>query len=320
MYWTLAAVPVCIAHWSHVMIRRRRWRERMVSIALVAMLLIFGMQIAARVHVSGGMQGVQTLVFRDVELPAIEEPAAVRQQDSETRRSARTVLDRTLLNDAADIARLESGDRARPSIELQSRLAIGEGPRLRTPAGVLRSHEAKKPRAGIGLVQSQQDIDRRHLNVQKVEHPVPLSVDPQEPVDNDADPDSLTLEVEAIMEWMRLTASELPPGIKQHVQPKSGDLTARATFTQAGAIYEIFLMARLALHEVHVVLVREGETYYLIDRSFQREGTSFRVGSARRSAGIITGVVSEERAAASPEALRFYRVFLGWWDKERLKL
>ncbi len=120
--------------------------------------------------------------------------------------------------------------------------------------------------------------------------------------------------------WMQLRPAPLPPGIHRHVEVLEGDLTAVATLTQDGVAYEMYLMARLALRELHVVLVRGSLSYYLIDRSFQREGRSFRAGTVRRSGGVITGVVSEERAAASPEAQHFYQVFLSWWDAERLKL
>ena len=44
------------------------------------------------------------------------------------------------------------------------------------------------------------------------------------------------------------------------------------------------------------------------------------MGYVRRKDGVITGVVSEERPAASQEAVDFYRIFLAWWDQERLKL
>ena len=123
-----------------------------------------------------------------------------------------------------------------------------------------------------------------------------------------------------IIDWMRLKPVELPPGIKQHIEYRPGAVTSVASTVHEGATYEIYLMARLALQELHVVLVTGETSYYLIDRSFQREGRSFRLGTVRRSGDAIMGIVSEERAAASPEAQVFYSIFLAWWDAEILTL
>ncbi len=128
------------------------------------------------------------------------------------------------------------------------------------------------------------------------------------------------LEPDELIRWMRLRPGALPPGIQRHVDWRPDNLTSSATIEHEGQIYELFLMARLSIREIHVVLVRGHETYYLIDRSFQREGRKFRAGTARRAGSVITGVVSQERAAASEEASRFYSVFLSWWQRERLRL
>ncbi|MDE2833837.1 MAG: hypothetical protein OXM02_04880 [Bacteroidota bacterium] len=123
-----------------------------------------------------------------------------------------------------------------------------------------------------------------------------------------------------ITRWMRLQPSELPPGIRRHVEFQPENLTATAAWVDHGEVYEIYMLVRVPLRELHVVIVHGDETWYLIDRSFERQGRSFRAGYARRAGGVITGVVSEERAAASREAAAFYNIFLTWWDQERLKL
>ena len=124
----------------------------------------------------------------------------------------------------------------------------------------------------------------------------------------------------SVIDWMMLQPAPLPPGIERHVGFRSGDLTSVASLEHNGAHYELFLMAKMAFKELHVVLVQGDASFYLIDRSFQREGRSFRSGSVRRNEGTITGLVSEERAAGSAEGAHFYRVFLNWWDRERLTL
>lgn len=127
-------------------------------------------------------------------------------------------------------------------------------------------------------------------------------------------------EAKEIVQWIRVTQSELPPGIQRHVEYQPGNLTATALLDHEGELWEIYLMARMPSEELHVVIVRGSATYYVVDPSFQRDGRQFRVGTARRADGVITGITSEERAAASREAVRHYDVFLAWWDNLRLTL
>ena len=127
-------------------------------------------------------------------------------------------------------------------------------------------------------------------------------------------------EAKKIIEWMRLTRSELPRGIQRHVDFQPGNLSASATLEQANEIWEIYLMARMPSEELHIVIVRGETSYYIVDPSFKREGRRFRLGVVRRSGGEITGITSEERAASSAEVSLHYEVFLAWWDKLRLTL
>ena len=87
-----------------------------------------------------------------------------------------------------------------------------------------------------------------------------------------------------------------------------------------GELWEIYLMARLPSEELHVVIVRDLRTYYVVDPSFRREGRRFRVGVARRSGNVITAITSEERAASSHDAVLHYDVFLAWWDQTQRML
>ena len=127
-------------------------------------------------------------------------------------------------------------------------------------------------------------------------------------------------EAKKIIEWMRLTRSELPRGIQRHVDYQPGNLSASATLEQANEIWELYLMARMPSEELHIVIVRGETSYYIVDPSFKREGRRFRLGVVRRSGGEITGITSEERAASSAEVSLHYEVFLAWWDKLRLTL
>ena len=129
-----------------------------------------------------------------------------------------------------------------------------------------------------------------------------------------------TAEAKKIIAWMRLTRSELPPGIQRHVDYQPGNLSASATLEQANETWEIYLMARMPSEELHIVIVRGEASYYIVDPSFKREGRRFRLGVVRRNGGEITGITSEERAASSAEVSLHYEVFLAWWDKLRLTL
>jgi len=127
-------------------------------------------------------------------------------------------------------------------------------------------------------------------------------------------------EARKIIEWIQISESDLPPGVKRHVDYQPGNLTSKAQLMHEGESWEIYLMARMPSEELHVVIVRGDATYYVVDPSFKREGRRFRVGIARRDSGEITGIISEERAASSQDAVLHYDVFLAWWDKLRLTL
>ncbi len=129
-----------------------------------------------------------------------------------------------------------------------------------------------------------------------------------------------TEEAKAIIQWMRISESELPLGIKRHVDYQPGNLSSVAHLEHRGDVWEIYLMARMPSEELHVVIVKRDVTFYIVDPSFKREGRRFRVGSARRSGNEITGITSEERAASSIDAVLHYDVFLAWWDKMQLTL
>lgn len=129
-----------------------------------------------------------------------------------------------------------------------------------------------------------------------------------------------TEEAKKIVQWIRVTESELPPGIRRHVGYQPGNLSATAFLEHEGESWEIYLMARMPSEELHVVIVRGNATYYVVDPSFKRDGRRFRVGVALRSEGQITGITSEERAASSSDATAHYDVFLAWWDALRLTL
>ena len=196
----------------------------------------------------------------------------------------------------------------------RSATASGRDDESISPAGRIPGAEAFEER-GRRPTLSDDDLSG---SIPKRETPPELPrVVPEESVPGLAED---VLDVDELIRWMRLRPGELPSGIKRHTDWRAGNLTSKAVITREGETYELYLLARAPIREIHVVLVTGSKTYYLIDRSFRKEGRKFRTGTARRSEAVITGVVSEERAAASPEAAHFYNVFLSWWQRERLRL
>ena len=86
-------------------------------------------------------------------------------------------------------------------------------------------------------------------------------------------------EAKKIIEWMRLTRSELPPGIQRHVDYQPGNLSASATLEQSNEIWELYLMARMPSEELHIVIVRGEASYYIVDPELQEGRAAISVGS-----------------------------------------
>ena len=301
--------------------RSYRIQERLASGFVVALLLAGAWFVADSLHVAGHAPAPLGLVFED--MGAVPEEA-----QTVAAAPANTTLERQEMNGpllSADPAPEIRAAPRRSAPVHRIRRAPSAAPAARTAAQrfVVESAAArtrKDAAPSIGLSKEERQDSRRDIRRLTVESPTLQREAPKPSVDREAGSDSTALQVDTIIEWMRLHASELPPGIRRHTGLRSGNLSATAALMDGGDAYEVYLLARVPVREIHIVLVRGEETYYLIDRSFQREGRSFRVGYARREGSVITGVVSEERAASSPEASRFYRVFLSWWDKERLRL
>ena len=309
--------------------RYNRMRERLITVLVASAFLLGAWFMASGVRVAGHVAGPLGLVFEDVAVPpeprTLPPPASgIAGVPAPGAFPRRAVIKGDILRNIPEPvtgAELRRQPTAPGRRHLVPEAASSESSVRRlavAPAEARRVH-ASPP--ALAPAQSDPEIVRRGANAIRIARPelVP-SAEPEIERSVQAAADSTVLEVGAIMEWMRLNASALPPGIRRHVGQRRGDLTARAAIVHEGASFEVFLLARVPVREIHVVLVRGEETHYLIDRSFQREGRSFRTGYARRSSGAIQGVVSEEKPASSREASRFYRVFLAWWDKEELEL
>ncbi|RMF59672.1 MAG: hypothetical protein D6746_07960 [Bacteroidetes bacterium] len=129
--------------------------------------------------------------------------------------------------------------------------------------------------------------------------------------------DYQNLDVKLLIEWMKRHPGPLPPGVRQHVGATPDNLTSVVEFVAGGTRYELYLMVKESLYEVHIVLVKAAETTYLVDRSFQQQSRKLRVGTASRSNGEIVSIQSRQIEAGDPRATRFYQLFLSWWDEAK---
>ena len=298
---------------------RKKTRERLTALGLSAMILVLCWALADRLQVSGQTHVLRVLTFENV---AVARERDERPSSAPPRRAQ------------VDMLRMPAASppplrRAAPALEgmvLRARPALVELSGRQAAHGArggLPDARASAPRALVPVAPDLQEKARRASPIGTAPRPAPRRRAPSAfpaPEFAQKERPKSDVDLDEVMDWINLRRSALPPGIRGHMEHRPGDVTATATIAHEGEIFEIYLLARLPLKEMRVVLVRGQETYYLIDRSFEREGRSFRVGSARRSGGVITGIVSEERAASSAEAVQFYNVFLSWWDRERLKL
>jgi hypothetical protein len=124
-------------------------------------------------------------------------------------------------------------------------------------------------------------------------------------------------EADLLARWLRRNPSDLPVGVRVHVNFQPSFLTAAVPFTANGRRWDLYLMFNETLSELHIVLVEGERSVYLIDRGFQEQSRSLREGTVRRSGGEIIAIDSRTGAASSDRAQEFYNVFLSWWESAR---
>jgi hypothetical protein len=343
--------------------KRKIQRERIVSLGLTLLMLAMLWFLAATLQMTGAHEQqrlFQTLTLEHIVLPEVmaktERPSPIhvsappkaiptterlealmkRMMPERTLQEA-TPLERRPVSTHQELQGVRVDAPIRPD-DLSERLRltdpfkspVGNGQRLpgrgTRASGAEQGGIARAGQAPDGSVFEEQR-SRKALATEDFARPQAREVPPELPSierQEQIDVAEEILDPDELIQWMRLRPGELPPGIKRHVDWQRTDLTSTAALKHEGETYELYLMARLPIREIHLVLVKGHQTYYLIDRSFQHEGRKFRIGRARRNQvdgeTSITGVISEERAAASPEAARFYSVFLSWWQRERLRL
>lgn len=302
-----------------------KWREHLLAYAMVAVLLLLLWQIAAWIEVRSHTPGLRALALTEsIEVVSSRSPNAVPPRIENS-----PAVQRRIPRMPESLQTQNSIPRLEPKIpsgtthlkqthaELYSKARTIETSSVpletRTQSHALRLLPKKSQPLPVG-----RDLHRNIMEVADRPETPRLSLEMPDRV-----PESRVLnmaEAKKIVQWMRITESDLPPGIRNHVGYQSGNLSSSAHLEYRGETWEIYLMARMPSEELHVVIVRGDTTYYVVDPSFQRDGRRFRIGTAHRSGGEITGITSEERAASSADAVLHYDVFLAWWDELRLTL
>ena len=124
------------------------------------------------------------------------------------------------------------------------------------------------------------------------------------------------LELKKLIQWMKEHPAELPPGVRGLVGYQPNHLSSAVPIEVGGVSYELYLMCKESLYEVHVVLVRNDEASYLVDRSFERQSRKFRTGTVNRSNGQIQGINSSGQSLGK-QSKEFYQKFLSWWEEAK---
>ena len=125
------------------------------------------------------------------------------------------------------------------------------------------------------------------------------------------------LEVNKLIKWMKQNPASLPAGVRRLVDYEDNHLSSKLRPIEVeGETYELYLMCKESLKEVHIVLVQNQRAQYLVDRSFRKQSRKFRAGPVRRNSGEIVGVETQGKPRGK-EAENFYSIFLSWWKEAK---
>ena len=128
-----------------------------------------------------------------------------------------------------------------------------------------------------------------------------------------------SLDFKALVEWMKKNPAELPIAVKQRMQRGNWDaslLSSRVGITIGNRAFDLLLMCKEELYEVHIMLVESREVTYLIDRSFRQQSTQLVTGNVTLGGDQDIQVVSSRMRPASDERNKeFYSIFLSWWEE-----
>lgn len=120
----------------------------------------------------------------------------------------------------------------------------------------------------------------------------------------------------ALIQWMKKNPSDLPVAVKRTMSDNRWQddfLTSTSRFVAEDREFELLLMVKEAIPELHIFLVEKDEATYLIDRGFQKQSSYLRRGRVIYNDANIQEVDSQMREASGSQTSEFYQVFLSWW-------
>ena len=133
--------------------------------------------------------------------------------------------------------------------------------------------------------------------------------------------DYASLDFKALVEWMKNNPSDLPVAVKQRMQRGNWEeslLSSRVGITIGDRNFDLLLMCKEELYEVHIMLVEQRAVTYLIDRSFRQQSTQLVTGTVSLGLDQDIQVVSSRMQPASDDRNKeFYSIFLSWWEGEQ---
>ncbi len=122
-----------------------------------------------------------------------------------------------------------------------------------------------------------------------------------------------------LIRWMKENPSDLPSPIIRTLSDGRWDpnyLTSRVPFFIGDRLFDLMLMVKEELLEIHIFLVEKRDATYLIDRGFQETSSYLRRGSVDYQEDIVA-VDSQMRRAGREDTEEFYQIFLSWWNSVR---
>lgn len=119
-----------------------------------------------------------------------------------------------------------------------------------------------------------------------------------------------------LIKWMKENPARLPSPVMRTLGDGRWDpdfLTSRVPFHIIDRQFDLMLMVKEELLEIHIFLVENQDATYLIDKGFQETSSYLRQGSVDYHEDIVV-VDSQMRRAGTEQTREFYQIFLSWWN------
>lgn len=129
--------------------------------------------------------------------------------------------------------------------------------------------------------------------------------------------DNIDPVVNQLITWVKENPKGLPSAVQRMMSENQWEdkfLSSTASFAVGNRDFELLLMIKEEIPELHIFLIENEKATYLIDRGFQKESSYLRKGSVRYQENRIVEVDSQMKPASDNETMEFYQIFLSWWE------